>query len=174
MDNPWMYTMDQFGETPATRARKSGYTVLAEMLLNQDRKHAAKPGGAPSPDGPKDAYWGMSHSVYKLMDTDTAAPNASDTPIGGLHDASRDGNLEQVRQLIEDGANVDEENTQGLTPLHLIALNGRTDLAELLLDHGAVVNQRESYTGKLTPMAMALLMGYDDLVEVMSERGGVC
>ena len=174
MDNPWMYTMDQFGETPATRARKSGYTVLAEMLLKQDRKNGAEQNGPPSNEASKDAYWGMSHSVYKLMDTDTAAPNATDVPLSNLHDATRDGDLEQARQLIEDGANVDEENRQGLTPLHLIALNGRTDLAELLLDHGAVVNQRESYTGKLTPMAMALLMGYDDLVEVMSERGGVC
>lgn len=174
MDHPWMYTMDKHGETPTTRARKSGYTVLAEMLLSQERKAeaACDPVEAAAPAG--DAYWGMSHSVYKMMDpkpNTPPAPAADDSP---LHEATRNGDLDKARELISNGADINQENNQGLTPLHIIALNGRTDLAELLLECGAEVNQRESYTGKLTPMAMALLMGYDDLVEELSEHGGVC
>ena len=174
MDHPWMYTMDKHGETPTTRARKSGYTVLAEMLLSQERTEEAK-NAAPQQNRPgADAYWGMSHSVYKLMDADGKSPSATPKEGSALHQATRNGDLHEVQTLLENGAAVDEKNEQGLTPLHLIALNGRTDLAELLLDHGAPINERESYTGKLTPMAMALLMGYDDLVEIMAERGGVC
>ena len=174
MDHPWMYTMDKHGETPTTRARKSGYTVLAEMLLSQERAATPKhsPGGQSSAG--EDAYWGMSHSVYKLMDTDQKSPSAIPQEGTALHLATRNGDVDEARRLIEGGADVNERNDQGLTPLHMIALNGRTDLAELLLDSGADVNEREGYTGKLTPMAMALLMGYDDLVEVMSARGGVC
>ncbi len=174
MDHPWMYTMDQHGETPTTRARKSGYTVLAEMLLSQDRASMERNAHEPRPAGEKDAYWGMSHSVYKMLDPQesNAAPGAENE--NPLHKAARDGDIEAAITLLSDGANVDEKNSQGLTPLHMIALNGRTDMAELLIEHGAEINQRESYTGKLTPMAMALLMGYDDLVEVMSECGGVC
>lgn len=174
MDHPWMYTMDKQGETPTTRARKSGYTVLAEMLLSQERADTAKD-AHPLPSRPgEDAYWGMSHSVYRLMDTDQKSPSATPQEGSALHRATRNGDIETVKTLVGNGADVNAENEQGLTPLHIIALNGRTDLAEVLLDSGATINQRESYTGKLTPMAMALLMGYDDLVEVMSERGGVC
>jgi len=174
MDHPWMYTMDQHGETPTTRARKSGYTVLAEMLLSQERTDAARH-ATPEADRPGgETYWGMSHSVYRLMDTESPSPSATPSPDSALHHATRNGDLETVKSLIESGADLNAQNDQGLTPLHLTALNGRTDLAAVLLENGAEINSRESYTGKLTPMAMALLMGYDDLVEVMSERGGVC
>jgi ankyrin repeat protein len=179
MDHPWMYTMDQYGETPTTRARKSGYTVLAEMLLSQERARQAREGvqvGGSAPAAPHgDAYWGMSHTVHKLVGQE--APHVR-TPLSEvdqlLHDATRDGDVKRARESLKRGANVDQENEQGLTPLHWSALNGRTDMAELLLEHGANLNARESYTGKLTPMAMALLMGYDDLVELMAARGGTC
>lgn len=174
MDHPWMYTMDKHGETPTTRARKSGYTVLAEMLLSQERTLQDKRVEGKAAPPQDDAYWGMSHSVHKLMDTKSATPSATPKEGSALHRATRNGDMEAARKLIESGVDVNAENDQGLTPLHLIALNGRTDLAELLLEHGAEINHRESYTGKLTPMAMALLMGYDDLVEIMAERGGVC
>ena len=173
MDHPWMYTMDKHGETPATRARKSGYTVLAEMLLSRDRAAAKAEEPSTAPDAGKDAYWGMSHSVYKLMDSDAPAPETAGTEPP-LHRATRDGNVDIIAEILAGGADIDEENAQGLSPLHLVALNGRTDLAEIFIDHGATVNRRESYTGKLTPMAMALLMGYDDLVAVMADHGGVC
>lgn len=174
MDHPWMYTMDTFGETPTTRARKSGYTVLAEMLLTQERAIAARENSpAPTP-GDENAYWGMSHSVHKMI-TNAPLSSEKETDIDQLlHRATQNGDVERVRLLLRQGANADHENEQGLTPLHWSALNGRTDLAEILLEHGADINQREGYTGKLTPMAMALLMGYDDVVEFMAERGGVC
>ena len=174
MDHPWMYTMDPYGETPTTRARKSGYTVLAEMLLSQERALAEKESPAAQASGDGNAYWGMSHSVHKMV-LDAPAPARMDDDIDRLlHQATQNGDVELVKQLLDKGANVDHENEQGLTPLHWSALNGRSDLAEILIEHGAAVNQREGYTGKLTPMAMALLMGYDDVVEFMAARGGVC
>lgn len=174
MDHPWMYTMDKYGETPTTRARKSGYTVLAEMLLSQERARLARE-NAPAPASPAgDAYWGMSHTVHKLVSDEAPAARLISEVDQLLHDATRDGDMRKAKDLLKKGANVDQENEQGLTPLHWSALNGRTDMAELLLDHGAAINPREGYTGKLTPMAIALLMGYDDLVEVMASRGGVC
>ena len=174
MDHPWMYTMDVFGETPTTRARKSGYTVLAEMLLSQEHALAAR-GAHPVPQAvDEQAYWGMSQSVHKMIQ---GAPRSTDTDYDIdrlLQRATQNGDVDQVKELLRAGANADHESEQGLTPLHWSALNGRADLAEVLIDHGADINQRERYTGKLTPMAMALLMGYDDVVELMAGRGGVC
>ena len=174
MDHPWMYTMDPYGETPTTRARKSGYTVLAEMLLSQERALMAKEATPPQTSGEGNAYWGMSHSVHKMVLDAPAAAGGDGDMDRLLHKATQNGDVEQVKELLAQGANVDHENEQGLTPLHWSALNGRSDLAEILIEHGAAINQREGYTGKLTPMAMALLMGYDDVVEFMAARGGVC
>lgn len=174
MDHPWMYTMDVFGETPTTRARKSGYTVLAELILSQERALEAREAVASTPVHDGEAYWGMSHSVHRMV---------SDAPLGReprddidrlLQRATQDGNIELARELLDQGARPDHENEQGMTALHWSALNGRADLAELLLEHGANINHREGYTGKLTPMAIALLMGYDDVVELMASRGGMC
>lgn len=174
MDHPWMYTMDVYGETPTTRARKSGYTVLAELILSQERALEAREAVATAPVHDGEAYWGMSHSVHRMV---------SDAPLGReprddidrlLQRATQDGNIELARELLDQGARPDHENEQGMTALHWSALNGRADLAELLLEHGANINHREGYTGKLTPMAIALLMGYDDVVELMASRGGMC
>lgn len=174
MEHHWMYAMDKHGETPATRARKSGYTVLAEMLLSQERADVARHATRSPVTPEEDAYWGMSHTVTNLM-VEKPTRNGSRSQIDSLlHEATRNGDLKGAEVLLERGANVDQMNEQGLTPLHWSALNGRADVAELLLEHGADINVRESYTGKLTPMAMALLMGYDDLVELMAARGGVC
>lgn len=174
MEHPWVYTMDVFGETPTTRARKSGYTVLAEMLLSQERALAAREECPVTPADDGNAYWGMSQSVHKLM-LDTPRSRDTDGDIDHLlQKATQNGDVDRVKELLQAGANVDHESEQGLTPLHWSALNGRADLAEVLIEHGADINQRERYTGKLTPMAMALLMGYDDVVELMAGRGGVC
>lgn len=174
MEHPWVYTMDVFGETPTTRARKSGYTVLAEMLLTQERALAAREERPEPRATDANAYWGMSHSVHKLV---LDPPRAFDTDHDInqlLQKATQNGDVDRVKELLQAGANADHESEQGLTPLHWSALNGRADLAEVLIEHGADINQRERYTGKLTPMAMALLMGYDDVVELMAGRGGVC
>ena len=174
MEHPWVYTMDVFGETPTTRARKSGYTVLAEMLLSQERALSAREERPVPAAGDGNAYWGMSHSVHKLVLAPPRALDSEDDIDHLLQKATQNGDVDRVKELLHAGANADHESEQGLTPLHWSALNGRADLAEVLIEHGADINQRERYTGKLTPMAMALLMGYDDVVELMAGRGGVC
>lgn len=174
MDQHWMYAMDTHGETPATRARKSGYTVLAELLLSQERADTMQQTAQTTVTPEGEAYWGMGHSAHQLL-KDEPTPQKTSTEIDLLlHEAARNGDVDRAKELLINGADVDQANDQGLTPLHWSALSGRSDIAALLLDHGADVNARECYTGKLTPMAVALLMGYDDLVELMAARGGVC
>jgi ankyrin repeat protein len=54
-----------------------------------------------------------------------------------IHDAAKAGNVDQVRQLIEKGADVNAKNVFGSTPLLLAAEVGHKDVAELLKKHGA-------------------------------------
>jgi ankyrin repeat protein len=61
--------------------------------------------------------------------------------------------------------------SKGATPLHEAALLGRTDLVQLLLDHGAEINS-VSDNGQ-TPLAEAMRGKYDELVVWMKTKGAV-
>ena len=52
------------------------------------------------------------------------------------------GNLDSVKQLLAAGADVNERDSLGSTPLHDAAWNGSAEIAVWLLDHGANPNTR--------------------------------
>jgi len=68
----------------------------------------------------------------KLMQQYKAEANASfhNTP---LHRAALEGNLEEVKKLVEGGADVNAKNTIGITPLHMASGNGKLDVVYYLL-----------------------------------------
>ena len=49
------------------------------------------------------------------------------------------GNVEEVKQLIKEGADVNAQNNKGDTPLHMAVGSGQIDLVELLISEGADV-----------------------------------
>ena len=115
------------------------------------------------------AYWGLDKAIQKLLDTGadpSERDNRGETP---LHKAVRRGHARSVRALLDSGADVDTLDGRGLTALHW--LNGRGDLADLLLDAGANSSVRNPLTGELTPLAMAKLMGYEELAQALGARG---
>ncbi|XP_056628432.1 cyclin-dependent kinase 4 inhibitor C [Triplophysa dalaica] len=64
-----------------------------------------------------------------------ADPNARD-PIGGLalcHDAARDGFLDTLQVLVQNGADVNLLDNDGNVPLHLAAREGHLDVVEYLV-----------------------------------------
>jgi ankyrin repeat protein len=67
-----------------------------------------------------------------LMQKYKAEANASfhNTP---LHRAALEGNLEEVKKLVEGGADVNAKNTIGKTPLHMASGNGHQDVVYYLL-----------------------------------------
>lgn len=62
--------------------------------------------------------------------------------LGGglLHQAAKKGNLDEVRRLIEDGANVNVKDENSDTPLYIAVGQGHKEIAELLISKGADVN----------------------------------
>ncbi|KAL4634894.1 hypothetical protein GN956_G13936 [Arapaima gigas] len=85
--------------------------------------------------------------VMKLGNSDVASallkakadPNVRDAACGltVTHDAARDGYLDTLRVLVEEGADVNLLDGHGNLPLHLAAREGNRDVVEFLLQRTA-------------------------------------
>ncbi len=62
--------------------------------------------------------------------------HAQDQTGETLHEAAREGQVEEVKRLIAAGADVNVKNDSGATPLDTAKKNGATRLADLLRAHG--------------------------------------
>ena len=171
MRHQWYYVMDAEGETPMSRAVKSGHLALTTFMLRQRHEDAPENSGSGSLLQ-RAAYWGLEHAVQRLLEGGADPSERDQRGETPLHKAARRGHLSAVEALLESGADVNVATSSGMTTLHWAALNGREDLAELLLENGAAVNARERLSGGLTPLAMAKLMGYEELAEYLGSRGG--
>ncbi len=70
-----------------------------------------------------------------------------------LHEATRDGDLAQVRALIDAGADLDVQGDNGETPLIAAIIEGHELVATLLIDRGADIQARTK--GGFTPLHAA-------------------
>lgn len=89
-----------------------------------------------------------------------------------IHDAARKGNVAKVKELLDaDPGLVSSKDKMGKTPLHYAAENDQKDVAELLIDHGADINTRDS-NGGFAPIDLALSSyHYMDVLELLVARG---
>jgi ankyrin repeat protein len=87
----------------------------------------------------------------------------------GLLDAARDGNLEEVRSLIDRGARVDAEDNIKRTPLHRAAWRGQAEVAGLLIDRGARVDAEDNI--KWTPLHWAAAYDRTEVMRLLLDRG---
>jgi len=58
-------------------------------------------------------------------------------PSVSLHEASRTGKIELVKQHIKAKTDVNKKNAQGYTPLHLAAMAGQGEVVDALIHAGA-------------------------------------
>jgi ankyrin repeat protein len=72
--------------------------------------------------------------------------------------AAEEGDVEKVRAMISDGADINATDETSRTPLHYAVMGGRMDVVELLINRGADVNVNDKYD--ITPMTL--------LIEILS------
>lgn len=77
-----------------------------------------------------------------------------------LHEAAKCGDLELVRTLIEQGADLDATDSSKLTPFLVAWIGAHDNIATLLLDHGASTNPWREFT----PLHIAAAIGDMELI----------
>ena len=86
-----------------------------------------------------------------------------------LRKAAAGGRLEEIRSLLDRGANINAVTTYNRTPLHYASINGHHQCIELLLDRGANINAVKA--DKWTPLHFASINGHHQCIELLIDRG---
>ena len=88
---------------------------------------------------------------------------------GKLIDAAKNGDIKNVRELIENGADVGAKNNDGEKALHWAAWNGHVDVAKVLIEKGANVDAKDNVGW--TALHYAAQEGHVDVAKVLIEKG---
>nr|XP_054761417.1 ankyrin repeat domain-containing protein 50-like [Lytechinus pictus] len=93
-----------------------------------------------------------------------------DEVFQNLKKAVSKGKIKEVKQLIKDGANINKEDQDGYTCLHIAVKNGQRDIIEYLIKHGADVEKTTS-AGRST-LHLAALQGLLKVMKIILSHGG--
>ncbi len=85
-----------------------------------------------------------------------------------LHRDVKAGNIEELRQHIDQGASLSERDKTGMTPLHLALSLKKSEIAIELIRRGADINAR--IPDGSTPLIMAVDKGLNAVVDLLLER----
>ena len=87
--------------------------------------------------------------------------------MASIHTAARNGNLNRVKALLNQGAPVNARNEYGWTPLHEAASSGHLNVIHELLRRGAHVNPRTR--SRMTPLNFTL--GKPHIIHALIKAG---
>ena len=130
---------DRYGRTILGQAIDHGSLSAVRLILDA---------GA----DPNYTVWDGFPAVYSAVDRD--------------HDSDQE---EIIRILVAAGADIDTRGFNDWTPLHLAAVNGRTDLIELLVELGADLTARTRIDDYATPAEEVLILGMKDIHRFLKE-----
>lgn len=84
-----------------------------------------------------------------------------------LIQASAKGDPAEIQKLVKQGANVNEADAKGITPLMYAAMSGKTEAVEALLSLGANLNAQDKYG--YSALIHSLSYGYEDMSQLLIE-----
>lgn len=148
--------------TQSTRlgsADRPGDGLCQESVLNERNRTAKGPGSKGR------RFASLASLVLALAVIGAAGP--ADSPVA---DAAERGDVEAVRALLRDGADVNTAQSDGMTALHWAAERGDAELADVLLYAGARVDAG-TRIGHYTPLHLASRGAGATVVEVLLDAG---
>ena len=87
-----------------------------------------------------------------------------------LHAAAQQGDVDAVRRLLGEGADVDSRDQHGITALHRSVGMGQTAVVKALLEAGADVNAEEPGGGR-RPLHAAAVRGQAEAAALLLKAG---
>jgi len=192
---------DDFGVTPLFKAAGSGNKEVVELLIASGADANAKhdeSGMTPLHTATMDYH----PEIIELLIAKGAIVNTKnvdgETPLDGairrkqteiadllrkhggksgaedsIHVTAGTGNIEEVKQHLDVGVDVDSKNKAGMTPLFYAARSGHKEVAELLLAKGADVNAKVASgpnQGK-TPLDAANETNHPEVADLLRKHG---
>ena len=88
-----------------------------------------------------------------------------------LHRAAASGNNGRIKKLLHQGADVNAEDEQGLTPLMYAVVHRNTEIVRLLLESGADGNAGRWRLGSGKPLSTAAQDGCTEIVKLLLTAG---
>lgn len=113
----------------------------------------------PGDDGFADRFW-----------VESVTASVMTAPDPRIADAAKRDDIEAVRALLADGADVNAAHGDGMTGLHWAALKGNAGITRLLIDAGAVL-EAATRLGAHTPLHVAAKEGQGEVVAILAEAG---
>ncbi|MHC4155680.1 MAG: ankyrin repeat domain-containing protein [Planctomycetota bacterium] len=89
--------------------------------------------------------------------------------LNGLHRAAKKGDVEEVKRLLDQGADLEARDKAGSTPLHLGSYTGRYEVVKLLIAAGADLNAKDDWGS--TPLHDAIYSRRRDVAELLIAKG---
>lgn len=153
--------------TPLHVCASEGYENIVSMLLHMgaDPTQTDRWGGSPLDDAQRSNM----PKVVALLREYGAREGVMDHGIE-LSLACARGNVDRIRSLVEEGADVSCRDYDQRSPLHLAAGEGHTAVCSLLLELGAAVNLVDRW-GR-TPLDDAIRKDHKACAEVLVKAGG--
>ena len=87
-----------------------------------------------------------------------------------LWDAARDNLVGQAGNLLEQGHNIDEPSSEGLTPLMYACTYGSTEAALYLIEQGADVDAAHP-EDRINPLMLAVVDGHNEIAKALVNQG---
>jgi ankyrin repeat protein len=121
---------------------------------------------------------------HLLLTTIAAVMLVTTAFAGPIHNAARDGYIEDVKQHLAAGTDVNAKNLLGEPPLNYAVWKGHKEIVELLIDKGADVNAKIEKTGDevgltsteiflvLTPLDWAIEDNHTEIADLLRKHGG--
>jgi len=90
-------------------------------------------------------------------------------PTKSIHQAAVDGDIDQVKALLDKGENINQQNRMGWTPLMAAVNNRRPAVVEMLISKGADLNVKDKRAQ--TALFLAASTGQKEIVELLVNKG---